>query len=184
MRSSLKGVREGPSRQSDALLKATELADVQEPIRKWEEAHPAAQIAALNALPSVPQDQRQQTQTKDHPQAANAQADQDATRRGIISIFIKAKCDGKLSAALLSSFKDALTTSHRYRFSEELHDEGKNDKVVFVQMACMERNNTVAVASAYGFAKCVGPIESYCRLRRDVDESNDLDSVGLAERNS
>jgi hypothetical protein len=45
-----------------------------------------------------------------------------------------------------------------------LHDEGKNDKVVFVQMACMERNNTVAVASAYGLAKCVGPIECHMAL--------------------
>lgn len=69
-------------------------------------------------------------------------------------------------------FKDALTTSHRYRLIQELHDEGKNDKVVFVQIACMERNNTVAVASAYGLAKCVGPNE--CHMALDGSSMNPL----------
>lgn len=121
------------------------------------------QRASLNSLPSVPQDQ-QQAQTQDPPQAANAQTDLKPDLKPIIPIFIKGKCDGKLSAALLSSFKDALTTSHRYRLIEELNDGGKNDKVVFVQMACVERNNTVAVASAYGVAKCVGAIECHTVL--------------------
>ncbi len=158
--------------KAEALLTPAQLTDVQGRIRKWEEAHPATQTASLNSLPSVPQDQQQQTQTKNRPQAANAQADSKPDSRPIIPIFIKAKCGCKLSAALVSSFKDALTTSHRYRLSEELHDEGKNDKVVFVQMACMERNNTVAVASAYGLAKCVGPIE--CHMALDGSSMNPM----------
>jgi Sel1 repeat len=55
----------------EAVLTPAQVADVQERIRKWEEAHPAL----LNSLPSVPQDQ-QQTQTEDHPldqQQARAQ---------------------------------------------------------------------------------------------------------------
>ena len=134
--------------------------------------HPATQTASLNSLPSVPPDQQQQTQTQDRPQAANAQADSKPDLKPIIPIFIKAKCDGKLSAALLSSFKDALTTSRRYRLTEELHDVGKNDKVVYVQMACMERNNTIAVASAYGLAKCVSPTE--CHMALDGSSMNPM----------
>ena len=65
--------------KAEALLTAPQLADVQERIRKWVEAHPATQTASLNSLPSVPQDQQQQTQTQDHPQAATAQANSTAT---------------------------------------------------------------------------------------------------------
>ena len=158
--------------KAEALLTAPQLTDMQERIRKWVEAHPATQTASLNSLPSVPQDQRQQTQTKDLPHAVSAQVDSKPDSKPIIPIFIKAKCDDKLSAALLSSFKDALTTSHRYRLTEGLNDEGKNDKVVFVQMACMERNNTGAVASAYGLAKCVGPTE--CHMALDGSSMNPM----------
>lgn len=164
-------VKENRDKAAAALTPA-QLVDAQDRIRKWEATHPATQIAALNSLPSVPQAQQQQTQTQDHPQGANAQADSKPDSKPIIPIFIKGKCDGKLSAALLLSFKDALTTSHRYRLIEELHDGGKNDKLVFVQMACMERNNTVAVASAYGVAKCVGPIE--CHMALDGSSMNPM----------
>ena len=40
--------------KAEALLTAAQLADVQERIRKWVEAHPATQTASLNSLPSVP----------------------------------------------------------------------------------------------------------------------------------
>ena len=40
----------------EAVLTPAQLADVQERIRKWEEAHPATQTVSLNSLPSVPQD--------------------------------------------------------------------------------------------------------------------------------
>lgn len=65
---------------------------------------------------------------------------------------------------LLSSFRDTLTTSKAYRLAATLHDDSPGGKVLFVQMSCVERNNTVAVASAYGIAKCVGPNECHMAL--------------------
>ena len=131
----------------EAVLTPTQLADVQERIRKWEEAHPATQTASLNFLPSVPQDQKQQTQTQDHPQA-----------QALRPVFVKANtCDGKLASVLFSSFKEAISTSQRHELVQDLSDNGKMDTVLIIQMACEERNNSVSVKSAYGMAKCFGP---------------------------
>jgi predicted deacylase len=96
-----------------------------------------------------------------------------AQAKPVLPLFVKAnKCDGKLSAVLLSSFKDALASSHGFRLIGDLHDEGKNEKVVFVQMSCIERNDTVAIASAYGIAKCVGPVE--CHMALDGSSMNPM----------
>jgi len=76
-----------------AVLTPAQLADVQERIRKWEEAHPATQTATLNSLPSVPQYQQQQTQTQDHPQALGI--------RPVFIVFTKAAaCDRKLASVI------------------------------------------------------------------------------------
>src|SRR5258708_32366267 len=100
--------------KAEALLTAAQLADVQERIRKWEEAHPATQIASLNSLPSVPQAQQQHTQTQDHPQAQRARP-----------VFIKAAtCDGKLASVLFSSFKEATSTSQPHELGRDLSEHG------------------------------------------------------------
>ena len=89
--------------KAEAVLTPAQLADVQERIRKWEEAHPAAQTASLNSLPSVPPDQHQaqpQAEPSVHPVAL-----------GIRPVFIAfpkpATCDGKLASVLFFSFKEA-----------------------------------------------------------------------------
>jgi hypothetical protein len=81
-----------------------------------------------------------------------------------IPTFVKAKCDGKLPSVLLSSFRNALTASKAYRLAATLHDDSPGGKVLFIQMSCVERNNTVAVASAYGIAKCVNANECHMAL--------------------
>jgi uncharacterized protein len=136
--------------KAEALLTAGQLADVQQRIRKWKEAHPATQTALLNSLPSVPPDQHQaqpQTQPSEHLVAL-----------GIRPVFIKATaCDGKLASVLFSSFKEAISTSQRHELIRDLSDNGKMDTVLTIQMACEEHNNSVSVRSAYGEAKCFGP---------------------------
>jgi len=138
--------------KAEALLTPAQLADVQERIRKWEGAHPATQTASLNSLPSVPPDQRQA-----QPQA---QPSIPLVASGIRPVFIAfpkpATCDGKLSSVLLSSFKEALSTSQRHELIRDLSDNGKMDTVLIVQMSCEERNNSVSVTSIYGEAKCFG----------------------------
>lgn len=140
--------------KAEALLTAAQLAGVRVRIRKWEEAHPATQTTSLNSLPSVPQDQQQQTQTQDHPQA-----------EGIRPVFIKAvTCEGKLASILFSSFKEAISTSQRHELVRDLSDDGKMDTVLIIQMACEEHNNSVSVRSAYGEAKCFGPKNCHAAL--------------------
>ncbi|MGA9354082.1 MAG: hypothetical protein WBV46_10360 [Terriglobales bacterium] len=82
----------------------------------------------------------------------------------VLPAFVKAKCDGKLSSVVLSSFKDTLTASKEYRLTATLNDDGRNNKLLYIQMSCVERNNIVAVATAYGLAKCVGPNECHMAL--------------------
>jgi TPR repeat protein len=143
------------SDKAEALLTAAQLADVQERIRKWEEAHPATQTASLNSLPSISQDQQQQTQTQDRQQA-----------RDLRPVFVKATtCDGKLASVLFSSFKEAISTSQRRELVRDLSDNGKMDTVLTIQMACKEHNNnSVSVKSAYGMAKCFGPKNCHAAL--------------------
>ncbi len=76
--------------KAEALLTATQLADVQERVRKWEEAHPATQIVSLNSLPSVPQDQQQQqTQTQGHPQEQQQARTQDQLKPVFFNIELR-----------------------------------------------------------------------------------------------
>jgi len=144
----------------EAVLTPAQLADVQEPIRKWEEAHPAAQTASLNSLPSVPTDQ--------HQAQPQAQPSVHLVALGIRPVFIAfpkpATCDGKLASVLLSSFKEALSASQRHELIRDLSDNGKMDTVLIVQMSCEERNNSVSVTSTYGEAKCFGPKNCHAAL--------------------
>jgi hypothetical protein len=71
-------------------------------------------------------------------------------------IFLQPTCDGKLASVLLSSFKDAISTSQRYELVSNLSDNGKMDTVFIIQMACAEGHNAVSVGSIYGMAKCFG----------------------------
>jgi len=79
-------------------------------------------------------------------------------------IFVKATCDGKSPSTLLSSFKEAISTSQKYQVVPTLDDNGRMDVVIVVEMSCVERNNIVAVASAYGLAKCFGPKNCHSTL--------------------
>jgi TPR repeat protein len=144
----------------EAVLTPAQLADVQERIRKFEEAHPATQTASLNSLPSVPQDQ--------HQAQPQAQPSVHLVALGIRPVFIAfpkpATCDGKLASVLLSSFKEALSASQRHELIRDLSDNGKMDTVLIVQMSCEERNNSVSVTSTYGEAKCFGPKNCHAAL--------------------
>jgi TPR repeat protein len=122
--------------KAEALLTAAQLADVQGRIRNWEEAHPAMQTASLNSLPSVPQDQQQ------------------AQPQGTQPVFLRARCDKKLSSIVIASLKEAIAASGKYRLVSSLDDEGKLDLVHTIHMTCAENNDVSSVATQYGIAKC------------------------------
>jgi len=132
----------------EAVLTPAQLADVQERIRKWEEAHPATQTASLNSFPSVPQPQSQ-----DHPQDQQQARTQDQVK----PVFLITNCTLKSGSVILSAFKEALQSSKKYELVPDLSDKGKMDVVITVKMICVEDKGNVAVASVYGLAKCFGP---------------------------
>ena len=134
--------------KAEALLTAAQLADVQERIRKWEEAHPATQTASLNSFPSVPQ-----AQSQDHPQDQQ----QARTLDQVKPVFLMTNCTLKSGSVILSAFKEALQSSKKYELVPDLSDKGKMDVVITVKMICVEDKGNVAIASVYGLAKCFGP---------------------------
>jgi TPR repeat protein len=151
----------------EAVLTPAQLADVQERIRKFEEAHPATQTASLNSLPSVPQAQ-QQTQAQEHPLDQQQARTQDQLK----PVFLITNCTLKSGSVILSAFKEALQSSKRYELVPDLSDKGKMDVVIRVKMICVEDKGNVAVASIYGLAKCFGP--KNCHLSSDDTTLNAL----------
>lgn len=109
-------------------------------------------LALLASLTTSAQD-RPQDHAQDQPQA-----------KRLKSVFLQPTCDGKLASVLLSSFKDAISTSHRYELVPNLSDNGKMDTVFIIQMACGESHNAVSVGSIYGMAKCLSPRNCHVSL--------------------
>jgi hypothetical protein len=73
---------------------------------------------------------------------------------GTQPVFIRSRCDKKLSTVVLSSLKDTITASGKYRLVSSLDDDGKLDVVHTIYMMCAENNDVTAVATQYGAAKC------------------------------
>ncbi len=159
--------------KAEAMLTPAQLADVQERIRTWKEAHPSTQTASLISSPSVPQAQVQD-QPKDQQQAR--------TPDQVKPVFLITNCSLKSGSVILSAFKEALQSSKKYELVPDLSDKGKMDVVIRVKMICVEDKGYVAVASIYGMAKCFGPRN--CRLSSDDSSLNALLSVPGGEMQS
>jgi len=70
-------------------------------------------------------------------------------------LFIKAKCDGKLSSTVLSALKDAARASQEYKLVDSLNDNGRLDTVQTIYLTCVENNEVTAIATQFGIAKCL-----------------------------
>lgn len=102
-------------------------------------------VLAMLASVAISAQDRPQDHAQDQPRAQRLKP-----------VFLQPTCDGKLASVLLSSFKDAISTSQRYELVLNLSDNGKMDAVIIIQMACGENHNAVSVGSIYGMAKCFG----------------------------
>ena len=69
-------------------------------------------------------------------------------------VFVRARCDKKLSSIVISALKEAITASGKYRLVSSLVDEGKLDVVHTIYMTCEENNDVTAVATQWGIARC------------------------------
>jgi hypothetical protein len=98
-------------------------------------------------------------------------------------VFIKPTCDSKISQIVLSSLRDEIRASPRYRLATNLADEGRMDLVLTLNISCSERDNVAAVAIVYGVAKCFA--DKNCHLsidgtsiRAEVCEANAENDCG------
>jgi hypothetical protein len=85
-------------------------------------------------------------------------------------VFVRTRCDKKLSSIVVSSLEEAITASGKYRLVSGLDDEGKLDVVHTIYMTCAENNDVTAVATQYGIAKCHSSKE--CGSVNDGDSLN------------
>jgi hypothetical protein len=69
-------------------------------------------------------------------------------------LFVRAKCDGKLSSVVLSALIDAAKASQKYQLVPSLDDNGRLDTVQTIYLTCRENNEVTAVATQFGIAKC------------------------------
>jgi hypothetical protein len=69
-------------------------------------------------------------------------------------LFVRAKCDGKLSSTVLSALKDAVRASQKYELVDSLNDNGRLDTVQTIYLTCVENKDFTAVATQFGIAKC------------------------------
>jgi len=70
------------------------------------------------------------------------------------SVFIRAQCDGKASTSVLSSLKEAVSTSARYRLVSGMNNEGRLGAVLAIYVVCAERPGFAAIATTYGTGTC------------------------------
>jgi hypothetical protein len=83
-------------------------------------------------------------------------------------VFVRARCDKKLSSIVIASLREGITASGKYRLSSSLDDEGKLDLVHTIFMTCAENNDVSSVATQYGIAKCHSSKECGSIYRRRV----------------
>lgn len=69
-------------------------------------------------------------------------------------LFIRAKCDGKLSSIVLTALREAASASPNYRLVPGLDDNDRLDTVQTIYMTCVENKNVTAIATHFGIAKC------------------------------
>jgi hypothetical protein len=99
-------------------------------------------------------------------------------------VFVHAQC-GEKSASALSALKDEIRKSQKYQLIPTLDDNGRMDVVLTIEMTCKERNDVIAIATAYGKGKCYSPINCHgafdsSSLRVDFCDFTDPTACGRA----
>jgi hypothetical protein len=100
---------------------------------------------------------------------------------GVQAVFIKTTCAGKISSVVLSSLRNEIGASPKYRLTDTLDDNGQMDIVLTIHMKCSERESVTGIASVFGQAKCFSKKD--CHLVADGSSlrSDLCDSSAAAE---
>lgn len=96
-------------------------------------------------------------------------------------VFIKTVCDGKISSAVLSSLRNEISTSQKYRTARNLADGGPTDVVLTINMKCTERNDIAGIALVFGQARCFSTTNCHLAIDGSSIMSNLCDSKSAAE---
>jgi hypothetical protein len=102
---------------------------------------------------------------------------------GAKATFIKTNCAGKISSVLLSSLRNEIGASLKYRLTDTLDDDGQMDTVFTIYMTCSERESVTGIASVFGQAKCFSKTECHLvadgsSLRSDLCDSTAATECG------
>lgn len=71
-------------------------------------------------------------------------------------VFVKGICLDPISSNVMSSLKEEIRKSSKYRLVRDMYDEGQMDVVLTINVSCTERTNVAAIATVFGAVKCFG----------------------------
>jgi hypothetical protein len=96
-------------------------------------------------------------------------------------VFVKAACDGKISSAVISTLREEIGNSQKYRLVRTVADNGQMDVVLTIEVNCTERNKLAAIATIFGRAKCFGVKNCHLAIDGSSLRSDLCDSDGVTE---
>jgi hypothetical protein len=96
-------------------------------------------------------------------------------------VFIKTTCDAKVSSAVLTSLRNEMSTSQKYRLAHNLADGDQMGVVLTVNMSCTERNDIAAIATVFGRAKCFGVTNCHLSIDGSTIKSDLCEVSSAAE---
>jgi len=86
---------------------------------------------------------------------------------GQAPVFIHAACYGKISTSVISSFREEVRASKKYRLVPTVDDDGRMDLVLMVYVNCTESPSVSAIAFAFGQGKCTSTKNCHLALEAE-----------------
>ena len=93
------------------------------------------------------------------------------------SVYVVGSCLDKISSDVVSSLKEGIRTSQKYRLAHNLGDGDQMGLVLTINVSCTEGNDVAAIASVLGAAKCFGATNCHhaidgSSIRADLCDAN------------
>jgi hypothetical protein len=100
-------------------------------------------------------------------------------------VFVKGTCLDPISSGVLTSLKDEIRKSQKYRWAQNLGDGDQMGVVFTINMSCTESKNVAAIATVFGAAKCLSATNCHHAIdgsstRADLCDANTAAECGQA----
>jgi|SRR5665811_184671 len=100
-------------------------------------------------------------------------------------VFVVGSCLDKISSDVLSSLKEGIRNSQKYRLAHNLGDGDQMGLVLTINVSCTERKNVAAIATVLGAAKCFSATNCHhaidgSSVRADLCDANTAAECGQA----